>query len=81
MAPRIELAEDRRTAVGHFYLLCLCTIESSHDPAQKDPVILTINYTDQFVKRDGQWYFQELRGRSHQVSNWDQGWVKQPFRD
>ena len=81
MAPRIELAEDRRTAVGYFYLLCLCTIESSQDPAKKDPVILTINYTDQFVKRDGQWYFQELLGRTHQVSNWDQGWVKQPFRD
>ncbi|MFD9663718.1 nuclear transport factor 2 family protein [Rhodococcus sp. NPDC059968] len=81
IAPRVELADDGQSATGYFYLLCLCTIENSQDTTKKDPVILTINYTDQFVKRDGTWYFQELRGRTHQVSNWDQGWVKQPFRD
>ena len=81
IAPRIELAADGQSATGYFYLLCLCTIESSEDSFKKDPVILTINYTDQFVKRDGAWYFQELLGKTHQVSNWDQGWVKQPFRD
>ncbi len=81
IAPRVELADDGQSATGYFYLLCLCTIENSQDATKKDPVILTINYTDQFVKRDGTWYFQELRGRTHQVSNWDQGWVKQPFRD
>ncbi|MCK8674805.1 nuclear transport factor 2 family protein [Rhodococcus sp. HM1] len=81
IAPRIELAADGQSATGYFYLLCLCTIESSEDSSKKDPVILTINYTDQFVKRDGAWYFQELLGKTHQVSNWDQGWVKQPFRD
>ncbi|MEE2062188.1 nuclear transport factor 2 family protein [Rhodococcus artemisiae] len=81
IAPRIELSDDGRSATGYFYLLCLCTIENSADSTTKDPVILTINYTDQFVKRDGAWYFQELLGKTHQVSNWDQGWVKQPFRD
>lgn len=81
IAPRIELSDDGQSATGYFYLLCLCTIENSQDSTKKDPVILTINYTDQFVKRDGAWYFQELLGRTHQVSNWDQGWVKQPFRD
>ncbi|GAB89610.1 nuclear transport factor 2 family protein [Gordonia rhizosphera] len=80
IAPRIELAADRKTAVGYFYLLCLCTIEQTDDPTEKDAVILTINYTDQFVKLDGQWYFQELLGKTHQVSNWEEGWVKQPFR-
>jgi SnoaL-like domain len=81
IAPRVELADDGQSATGYFYLLCLCTIENSQDPSQNDPVILTLNYTDQFVKRSGSWYFQELRGRTHQVSNWDQAWVKQPFRD
>ena len=81
IAPQIDLAADGQSATGRFYLLCLCTIENSQDPTKKDPVILTINYTDQFVKRDGTWYFQELLGRTHQVSNWDQGWVEQPFRD
>ena len=81
IAPRIELAADGQSATGYFYLLCLCTIESSEDSFKKDPVILTIDYTAQFVKRDGAWYFQELLGKTHQVSNGDQGWVKQPFRD
>lgn len=72
--PRVELHPDGQRATGYFYLLCMCTIG-------KDAVILTLNYTDQFVKRDGKWLFQELRGKTHQVSNWDQGWVKQRFRD
>lgn len=72
--PRVELHPDGQRATGCFYLLCMCTIG-------KDAVILTLNYTDQFVKRDGKWLFQELRGKTHQVSNWDQGWVKQRFRD
>lgn len=80
IAPRIELSEDGQSATGWFYLLCLCTIESNDDPSQKDAVILALNYTDQFVKRDGRWYFQELLGRTHLVSNWDRGWVKQQFR-
>jgi len=80
IAPKVELSEDGQSAVGRFYLLCLCTIERTDDPSQKDAVILTLNYTDQFVKRNGTWYFQELLGSTHQVSNWDQGWVKQQFR-
>jgi len=80
IAPRVELSEDGLSATGYFYLLCLCTIERTDDPAEKDAVILTLNYVDQLVKRDGKWFFQELLGRTHQVSDWDQGWVKQPFR-
>jgi len=80
IAPRVDLSEDGLSATGYFYLLCLCTIERTNDPAEKDAVILTLNYVDQFVKRDGKWYFQELLGRTHQVSDWDLGWVKQPFR-
>jgi uncharacterized protein (TIGR02246 family) len=80
IAPRVEVAADGQTALGWFYLICFCTIERTDDPREKDAVILTLNYTDQFVKRDGTWYFQELLGRTHQVSNWDQGWVRQPFR-
>lgn len=80
IAPKIEVSEDGQSATGVFYLLCLCTIERTNDPAEKDAVILTLNYIDQFVKRDGTWYFQELLGKTHQVSDWDQGWVKQQFR-
>jgi uncharacterized protein (TIGR02246 family) len=80
IAPKVELSEDGQSAVGRFYLLCLCTIERTDHPSEKDAVILTLNYTDQFVKRNGTWYFQELLGSTHQVSNWDQGWVRQQFR-
>ncbi|QLQ11586.1 MAG: nuclear transport factor 2 family protein [Nocardioidaceae bacterium] len=78
--PRVEVADDGRSATGLFRLLCLCTIERTDDPSEKDAVLLTVNYTDKFVKRDGAWYFEELVGKTHQVSNWDQGWVQQPFR-
>lgn len=71
--PRVDLHADGKSATGYFYLLCLCTIGT-------DAVILTLNYTNQFVKQDGKWLFKELRGSTHQVSNWDQGWVKQKFR-
>ena len=80
VAPRVELASDRTSAVGHFYLLCLCTIARSGEAAEKDAVILTLNYTDKFVKRGDHWLFTELRGTMHQASNWDMGWVKQPWR-
>ncbi|MFJ9589543.1 nuclear transport factor 2 family protein [Streptomyces acidicola] len=80
--PQVDIADDGRQATGTFRLLCLCTIASTDGAdSDKDAVILTVDYTDRFVKRDGRWYFQELRGTTHQVSNWDQGWVKQPFRD
>lgn len=71
--PRVVVAEDGLSATGYFYLLCLCTIG-------EDAVILTLNYTNQFRKVNGKWLFKELRGRTHQVSNWDQAWVKQRFR-
>ncbi|GGG29926.1 hypothetical protein GCM10007304_49680 [Rhodococcoides trifolii] len=81
IAPRVTLSEDGLSAVGEFYLLCLCTIERAQDSSTHDAVILTINYTDQFVKRDGSWFFQELLGKTHQVSDWNKGWVEQPFRE
>ncbi|MDR6438735.1 uncharacterized protein (TIGR02246 family) [Paenarthrobacter nicotinovorans] len=81
MAPNIVVAEDGLSAKGTFYLLCLCTIEQTEDPSKKDAVVLTVTYSDKFVKRDGTWFFEELIGRTHQVSNWDKGWVEQQFRD
>ncbi|MDP9933753.1 uncharacterized protein (TIGR02246 family) [Paenarthrobacter nicotinovorans] len=80
MAPNIEIDDNGTKASATFYLLCLCTIEQTADPEERDAVILTVTYRDRFVKRDGVWLFEELIGRTHQVSNWDQGWVKQQFR-
>ena len=80
MAPQVELAEDGLSAVGKFYLLCHCTIAKTDSPHENDAVVLTLNYVDQFVKRDGQWLFKELRGTMHQASTWELGWVKQQWR-
>lgn len=80
IAPNITVAEDGQTAEGTFYLLCLATIARTADPTQFDAVILTIQYTDQFVKVDGEWFFQELLGKTHHVSDWTEGWVRQPMR-
>jgi uncharacterized protein (TIGR02246 family) len=79
IAPEIEVAPDGNSATGKFYLLCLCTIIGSNDRSQKDAVILTGNYVDQFVKIDGRWYFKELSGVLHQASPWTEGWVRQQW--
>lgn len=80
IAPRIEVAEDGKSAVGRFYVLVLCSIVQTEDPSKKDAVILTGNSIDTFVKVDGRWYFKELTATIHQSSNWTEGWVNQPWR-
>jgi SnoaL-like domain len=77
--PVIEVADDGRTATGRFYLLELATM-SSPDGGDPDPVILTGKYADDFVKEDGRWRFKRIEINFEQVSNLDQGWVKQQFR-
>jgi hypothetical protein len=79
MAPEIEISSDGNSATGKFYLLCLCTIIRANDRSQKDAVILTGNYVDQFVKINGRWYFKELSGVIHQASQWTEGWVRQQW--
>ena len=80
IAPQVELSQDRQSATGKFYLLCLCTIAQTHNSAENDAVVLTLNYADQFIKRGDHWLFKELRGTMHQASNWELGWVKQQWR-
>jgi SnoaL-like domain len=78
--PAITVAADGQSAVGKFHLLCVATIVRTNAPAEFDAVVLTIQYTDTFVKMDGEWLFQELLGRTHHVSDWTEGWVRQPMR-
>lgn len=77
--PVIEVGDDGRTARGSFYLLELATM-SSPDGGEPDPVIMTGKYSDDFVKEDGRWRFKRIEINFEQVSNLDQGWVKQQFR-
>ena len=77
--PRVEVASDGQTATGSFYLLELATMTApgGGDP---DPVVMTGKYRDEFVKVDGRWRFKKIEVNFEQVSNLDQGWVKQQFR-
>jgi hypothetical protein len=81
--PQIDVAPDGQSAVGRWYLLELASmtgLDSLDDPTPKDSVIITGNYVDEFVKVDGEWKFKGVKVHFHQVSNLDQGWVRQPFR-
>jgi SnoaL-like domain len=77
--PVVELGDDGRTAKGRFYLLELATM-SAPDSEEPDAVIMTGKYADDFVKEDGEWRFKRIEVNFEQVSNLDQGWVKQQFR-
>lgn len=80
ICPSIDIAADRLSATGSWYLLELGTLTGTDEPDALDAVIMTANYTDTFVKRDGRWWIKDLSVRFHQVSNLDAGWVRQPFR-
>ena len=77
--PVIEVADDGTTATGRFYLLEPATM-SSPDGGEPDAVVMTGKYRDDFVKENGSWRFRRIEVNFEQVSNLDQGWVKQPFR-
>ncbi|MEQ8718279.1 MAG: nuclear transport factor 2 family protein [Acidimicrobiales bacterium] len=80
IAPSITINPDGDSATGTFYLLCLATIARTDDPSEFDAVLITIQYTDKFLRQDGTWLFEELMGKTHHVSDWTEGWVRQPLR-
>ena len=59
-SPSIDVAEDRQSATGRFYLLCLCKQRRRDVPSIADPVVIIGTYEDQFVKVNGRWFFREL---------------------
>lgn len=77
--PDIEIAGDGEHATGNFYLLELATMTSAGggDP---DAVVMTGKYHDEFVKENGRWRFKRIEINFEQVSNLEEGWVKQQFR-
>ncbi len=75
----VDVHEDGRRATGSFYLLELATM-SAPDSTEPDAVIMTGKYADDFVKEGGRWRFKRIEVNFEQVSNLDQGWVRQQFR-
>src|SRR4051794_6523908 len=53
--PDIDLADDRQSAIGTWYMLGLATMSDPNDPSKTDPVVMTANYRDHYVKVDGKW--------------------------
>jgi hypothetical protein len=78
--PIIEVADDGESARGTWLLLELATMAPVDGSGEKDAVLITANYEDDFVRVDGEWRFKKVKAQFHQVSNLDQGWVRQPFR-
>jgi ketosteroid isomerase-like protein len=77
VCPVVEIGADAMTATGSWYLLELATMTR---PGGRDAVVMTGRYDDAFVREGDEWRFQQIRVHFHQVSNWDRGWVDQPFR-
>ena len=78
--PVVEISADGTSATGTWNFLVLATMAGIDDPDTLEAVVVTGRYDDTFVKRDGEWKFQELSSVTYQQSNLDQGWVRQPFR-
>jgi SnoaL-like domain len=78
--PIIDVAEDGESAQGTWLLLELATMAAVDGSDAPDAVLITANYDDEFVRVDGEWRFKSVKAHFHQVSNLDQGWVRQPFR-
>jgi hypothetical protein len=78
--PVVEVGADGTTATGSFYLLELATM-SAPGGGEPDAVVMTGKYADEFVKVGGDWRFKKIEVNFEQVSNLDQGWVRQQFRD
>lgn len=76
MAPMITLGEDGKTATGTFRLFCVLTLEEN---GKREAHVLVGNYSNQYVKVDGKWYFKELTGVIEQAAPWDKGWVACPI--
>lgn len=77
--PVIEVADDGETATGSFYLLELATM-SAPGGGDPDAVVMTGKYRDELVRENGTWRFKRIEINFEQVSNLDQGWVRQQFR-
>lgn len=78
--PRIDVAPDGMSASGRFYLYCICTMLRANDPEQSDAVLMFGSYQDKFVKLNGEWLLAELIADVRHVSEWTEGWVRQPWK-
>jgi hypothetical protein len=75
----IDLADDRRTAIGRWKLTDLCTMGMAAPDAAA--VLLLGNYEVEFVKEADGWKIDAVHLTSSAWSDWTRGWVDQPDRN
>jgi len=80
ICPNIDIADDGQTATGEWYLLELATMTPRDGGEERDSVVMTANYRDDFVKVDGEWRLRRVVADFKHVSNLDAGWARQQFR-
>ncbi len=69
---------DGEKATGIFYMYGVATLISP----QKDIAIVEhLTYEDEFVKENGTWKINKLRGTTAFISPYEDGWVKTPMFD
>lgn len=78
--PRIQVAPDGTSATGQFYLHCVCTMLRGDGSDDADAVLMIGTYSDRFAKVDGEWLLEELVAEVRHVSEWTEGWARQPWR-
>jgi uncharacterized protein (TIGR02246 family) len=83
ICPVVNVSDDGQTATGSWYLIQFATMVGPDGPGvpeRRDAVVLSAVYNDTFVRENGEWRFKTVNIEFHQVSNLDEGWVRQQFR-
>lgn len=80
--PLINFSPDGNSASGRWILIEYATMAAVEQSPSREPeaVVITCSYHDDFVRTSEGWRFKTVRAHFHNVSAWDLGWVKQPFR-
>jgi hypothetical protein len=74
----VDIAEDGHTAHGRWYAIQSATMPDAGGSDRA--VIIACTYENDFAQVEGEWRYTKVSATFHFVSDWDKGWVEQPFR-
>jgi hypothetical protein len=76
----VEVADDGLSARGRWILFEPASMTREGGAEGADSVVITADYDDEFVKRDGRWWFKKVKANFRCISNLHEGWAAKPFR-
>ena len=76
----IEVAPDGQSARGSWILFEPATM-TREDSDEKDSVLITATYDDEFVKIRGEWRLKHVKADFKTVANLQEGWHRRAYRD